>query len=63
VKVAWAALPSGFQGASLLRKVSAHHSEGSPFRELMVRDTVRIRVRVSHLVVAISRTFPCNDYE
>jgi len=27
------------------------------------RDTVRIRVRVSRLVVGISKTIPCNDHE
>ena len=45
------------------------HSEGSAvfihfqLWQLTVRDTVRIRVRVSRLVVGISRTIPCNDHE
>jgi len=49
--------------------VSAHHSEGRHFQRFpavtTVRDTVRVRVRVrvSRLVVAISRTIPCNDHE
>jgi len=29
----------------------------------MVRDTVRVRVSVGRLVVAISRTIPCSDHE